>query len=437
VTEYTRVTIQGEGRKADLVLPDDETVAAMLPDVLVLLDEGEARSARPVALVTRVGEQLDSSLTLAEQSVEHGALLRIVRVDEAPPPPEVADVTDVVADAVDSRADAWRPVWGVVAASVLTAVLGAYAALVAVSSLDVQLVTLLAVCAGVAVVASVLCRRHLTGPAVVLTAGAVGGAAVAALLVSADQADGTLGTSAIVWFGLTSLLVGLVGAAGARDVGLGLGGVVGTVLVGALAAMHALGWERLHSAAVVAVVGTLLLGLLPGIAMTVSGLSGLDDRVVEGNRIPRAAARRAVDATHRALTWATVATAVVVGSCAWVLAGAPDTATRVLTACLAVVLLLRTRVLPLAPQRLVLMLAGLVPLVALLVDLGSTEPEQAVGVALGVAVLVAALVGSHPSEYLKARLRGLANIVELIAVLALVPLVLARLGVFADLVGTF
>ena len=104
---------------------------------------------------------------------------------------------------------------------------------------------------------------------------------------------------------------------------------------------------------------------------------------------------------------------------------------------LAVVLLLRTRVLPLAPQRLVLMLAGLVPLVALLVDLGSTEPEQAVGVALGVAVLVAALVGSHPSEYLKARLRGLANIVELIAVLALVPLVLARLGVFADLVGTF
>ena len=436
MTEYTRVTIQGEGRKADLVLPDDEPVAAMLPDVLVLLDEGEARSARPVALVTRVGEQLDSSLTLAEQGVEHGALLRVVRVDEAPPPPEVADVTDVVADAVETRADRWRPVWGVVATTVLAAVLGAYSATVAVG-LDLTLGGLLGVAAGLALVATLLGRRRLAGPAVVVTASAVGAAAVAALLVSAQHADGRLGTAAIVWFGLTSLLVGLVGAAGFRDVGLGLGGAVGTVLVGALAGMHALGWERLHSAAVVAVAGTLLLGLLPGVAMTVSGLSGLDDRVVEGRRIPRAAARRAVDSTHRALTWAAVATAVVVGSCAWVLAGATDVSSRVLAAALAGVLLLRTRVLPLAPQRVVLLLAGLTPLVALLTALGRDEPEQALGVALGVVLVLAVLVGSSPSEYVRARLRGLANVVELVAVLALVPLVLARVGVFSDLVGTF
>ena len=87
MTDYTRVTIQGEGRKADLVLPDDEPIAAVLPDVLSLLDESTERSARPVVLMTTVGEQLSPSLTLAEQDVEHGSILRLVRVDEAPPPP--------------------------------------------------------------------------------------------------------------------------------------------------------------------------------------------------------------------------------------------------------------------------------------------------------------------------------------------------------------
>lgn len=116
MTTYTRVTIQGEGRKADLVLPDDEPVAAVLPEVLSLLDESTDRSSRPLVLMTTVGEQLSPALTLAEQDVEHGTILRLVRVDEAPPPPEVADVTDLAGDAVESRPDSWRPVWGVVAA---------------------------------------------------------------------------------------------------------------------------------------------------------------------------------------------------------------------------------------------------------------------------------------------------------------------------------
>ena len=90
MTRYTRVTVQGEGRKADLVLPDDEPIAAMLPDVLALLDETGVQSARPVVLVTTVGDQLDLSLTLAEQVVEQGTILRIVRLEEAPPPPEQA-----------------------------------------------------------------------------------------------------------------------------------------------------------------------------------------------------------------------------------------------------------------------------------------------------------------------------------------------------------
>ncbi|WP_420114312.1 EsaB/YukD family protein, partial [Pseudactinotalea sp.] len=124
MTDYTRVTIQGEGRKADLVLPDDEPIAAVLPEVLSLLDETTERSSRPVVLMTTVGEQLSPALTLAEQEVEHGTILRLVRVDEAPPPPEVADVTDLMGAAVETRSDAWRPAWGVGAAAAIAAIIG-------------------------------------------------------------------------------------------------------------------------------------------------------------------------------------------------------------------------------------------------------------------------------------------------------------------------
>lgn len=433
MTEYTRVTVQGEGRKADLVLPDDEPVAAMLPDVLSLLDDGEARSARPVALVTTVGDQLDPSLTLAEQAVAHGTILRVVRVDQAPPPPEVADVTDVAADAVQSRSDAWRPVWGVVAGAVLAGVLGFLAAGLAVRDLDVPAATLLGACAALAVVATLLARRGRTEPAVVAVAAAVGATVVAAR----ELTSGAPGETALVALGLVGLLVAVVAGAGSRDAGLALGGITAAALVGAVAGMDALDAEPTHTAAVVAVLGCLLVGLLPGIAMSVSGLNGLDDRVVEGRRVSRAEAHRAVGTTHRALTWSTVAAAVVTGACAWVLAGGEDPWSRLLAVAVAGVLLLRTRVFPLAPQRLALLAAGATPLVALLAELGRTDPARALAVAAVVLVALALLVGARPREHVVARARRLGNVVELVAVVALVPLVLAHLGVFADLVETF
>ena len=42
MTDYTRLTIRGTANAADLVLPSDEPLAAMLPDVLSLLDEPAA-----------------------------------------------------------------------------------------------------------------------------------------------------------------------------------------------------------------------------------------------------------------------------------------------------------------------------------------------------------------------------------------------------------
>ena len=435
MTEYTRVTIQGEGRKADLVLPDDEPIAAVLPDVLSLLDETTERSARPVVLMTTVGEQLSPSLTLAEQAVEHGTILRLVRVDEAPPPPEVADVTDLMGEAVASRGDAWRPMWGTLAAAVVA---GAAAVLGSVAGV-VDGLTELQLGAGVvlvAVVAVVLARRGRTAPAVVLTASAVGAlwTLTSFLLVRIDLEQS--GATLLVWFGLACVLLAALGTLGFRERSLGLGGAVGAVLVAGWVVMPMVGVQMMHATAWIAIAGIALLGVLPGLAMAASGLTGLDDRVVEGQRVARPAVERAVDATHRSLTAATIAAVVPVTAAAWLLARSGEVPGEALAGAVGVILLMRTQVLPLAPQRLALIAGSATAFMALAVSRLMT-PQAVALVAAALVVTLAAITGARLSENTRARLRRFAGIVEMIAVIALLPLVLWSIGVFDDLILTF
>src|SRR5690606_41379016 len=120
------------------------------------------------------------------------------------------------------------------------------------------------------------------------------------------------------------------------------GGAVGAVLVVAWVAMHLMHMQTLHVAAWVAIAGVALLGVLPGIAMTASGLTGLDDRVVEGQRVARESVERAVDRTHRSLTWATVAVVVPVTDAAWLLGRSGEPAGLARAAAVAVGLHMRT-----------------------------------------------------------------------------------------------
>ncbi|MFC7403987.1 type VII secretion integral membrane protein EccD [Georgenia alba] len=437
MTDYTRVTIQGESLKADLVLPDDEPVAALLPDVLGLVGDAQQRSARPVVLVTTVGEQLDGSLTLAEQGVDHGSILRIVRIDEAPPPPEVADVTEIVADAGAVRSDAWRPVWGIVAAAAAAVLLG-FLATTWWSVLSVPAPSVLALAAAAVVLMGVVTARRLSaGPAVVIAALAVGACFVLASDVAARLAGGLPAATALVAFALVCLVAGVVSVAGFRDPSLGVGGATGVVLVAAWVGFGHAGLTVSHAAALLASVGTLAIGLLPGIAMTLSGLSGLDDRVFDREPVDRHDAARTVVDMFRALTWAVVAAALPVGAALWIVALDDNVWGQWLTVALSLILLLRARVMPLVPQRLALLAAGGTGLVILLVQISTDQTGWALTIAVGVVLALAVAVGSRPSEHSKARLRRWGNILELLSVVAVVPLLLAMLGVFADLVEAF
>jgi hypothetical protein len=421
VTTYTRLTLIGPDRRADLVVPDTEPVAAVLPDILSLLEQ----PAGPVALVTRTGEQLDTDRSLTEQEVVDGTPLWVTALDQAPPPAQVADITDLTAHAHDTRPDAWNRQWAMTAATPVMAVLAFLA------SRELAQAATVSVLVGLVILACVLGRTRKASLAV-LAAGAGAGLAVTTALTLPSDDPGWL--IALAAFGLIAAVAALVGVIGFSDRALGVGGTVGTLVVLTLFAIIEAGASLSNAAATVAVLSVIALGIAPGVAMTASGLTGLDDRLVTGQDAARTEARITVDAAYRSLTWLTITTVVVAATCGAVTAGATAWG-RPLAIAVAVVLVLRMRVLPLVPGRVALAFGALGIAVALVA--GLPTPGAATTATLCLIGLVVAAVVARPSPVVVARLNRLADFAETVAMVVLVPLLLALWGVFGDLAGAF
>ncbi|MFD8878287.1 EsaB/YukD family protein, partial [Streptomyces sp. NPDC059607] len=119
-SELSRVTLVGERRRADIVLPSDTPIGQLLPDILQLLDDRAASRPLTRQLITSDGSALPQESTLASAGISDGAVLRLVRIHAAPPAPVVHDVTDQVADTLDLQAWRWRPAARRVAAGAST-----------------------------------------------------------------------------------------------------------------------------------------------------------------------------------------------------------------------------------------------------------------------------------------------------------------------------
>lgn len=108
-TALSRVTLVGERRRMDLVLPSREPVGRLLPDVIRMLDDRVAAQPMLRHLVTGDGSVLEHDTTLADAGIADGAVLRLMRVQDVPSAPVVHDVTDEAAEDLDVRAWRWRP----------------------------------------------------------------------------------------------------------------------------------------------------------------------------------------------------------------------------------------------------------------------------------------------------------------------------------------
>jgi MFS family permease len=424
MSAFTRLTVVGSTRKAELVVPDDESIGGLIPQLMDLLDEQSGSVARPLALVRSTGEQLDAALSAAEQQLADGELLRLLRADEAPPPPEVADVTDVLADSYGDRPGRWsersREVTGAVALGALSVVAGLVTPVLA---------------------AVVLGRLRRRWPAIALIAVGTGGAVPVAAVLLAQLAPERGPLSGPLFLALVSELAWVVLGLG---VGLGLrrppalaGGAVGVGSSALPLVLVAAGLEPVRAVAVTAVAVVVLCGLLPWYALTTSGLTGLDDQVLAGRPHRREGVLETVDDAYRALSWSTFALALPAAVTATVLTRGTDGWALALGGAVVVVTALRTRAFPLAAQQMPLWFAAAGAAVAVVVDRVAGGGGTAGLVLLGLAVVVTVLVAARPADHQRARLRRLGNLVEAVAVVAMVPLLLGVFGIYTDLLGAF
>ncbi|MFF2580348.1 type VII secretion integral membrane protein EccD [Streptomyces goshikiensis] len=441
--QLSRVTLVGERRRADMVLPSDIPIGQLLPDILLLLDDRAASRPLTRQLMTSGGSALPQDSTLASAGIADGAILRLVRTHSAPPAPVVHDVTDLVADDLDLRAWRWRPAARRACAGVATIAFAVTAGLLARRefALDALAGALLAV------------------TLVLLVAGALGarigqgnrGLATALLLASGGLGVLTAWTAADAhhWPGA----VRLTAVAGALVVTLvvlgyfsplGRGGLIGA---GAIAAITA-GWEGVAAVqddparlgAVMALFSVVLLGLLPRLALMASGLTALDDKRSAGTSVSRHQVGNALAATHRGLALATIATAVSAAAAGWLLtlAGKPSVWTVLLPSLVAVVLLSRARAFPLIAEVVALLGAAAVLLVRLVVLWIQHGGGGGALVVLCLAAVLSLLgLAVQPPEHVRVRLRRSADLVESIGMVGLFPLAVGVFGVYGQLLDKF
>lgn len=440
-TSLGRVTLVGERRRVDLVLPAQEPLGALLPDVLRLLGDwpGEGPLAR--RLVTADGSVLSQDDSLASARVPDGAVLRLVGERETSTVPGAHDATDVAADEPEVRDGRWgrrSRTWTAGAAGVALALVAGVAA---ASWYGAGRAALWLGVAGVLAAAGGVVGGRFVRP------GGLGQRATATALLVLGCALGVLAS----WQGASAgpvrlAAVGLTVAAALALLGvcteLGRGGLVGAATI----ALAVGAWEAglaltgvARTGVALGVVSVLVLGYLPRLALTAAGLTRLDDQRSGGAPVSRHQVATALGVTHRGLAPATVALAVSAGAAGVVAAGSGDGWSVAAAALLCPVLLSRARAYPLTVEVVALLAAGTAVGVALVLGraAGPWDPAGALAVLCAGAVLPFGVLAVRVPEHVRLRLRRLVNLVESVGVLALILVALGAFGVYAGLLDTF
>ncbi|MCE6996883.1 type VII secretion integral membrane protein EccD [Saccharothrix sp. S26] len=428
----TRVTLIGPTRRIDVVLPSDEPLGALLPEMVAMVGHRHGGDPRGFQLGLVDGTVLPPATSLRDAGVPDGAVLRVDPFTAAPPAAVVYDIPDELSDDLDRRPGRWHDAARVRTATGACVVASAFAAHVTAAQVPVWVLTAAAVVLLAAGLGAAAAGRRPAGVALLL-----GGTASLATTVPAWTSSWPHRWA--LWALGAACAVALLGVAtGHRRAGL-LGAGVSLALLGWWVALAAAGLPAHRSAALTAVVTVGLLGVLPRVAMVSSGLTKLDDRLNTDDSVPRPSAEAAVDAAHRGLATACVA-AVLSGTAAGLVLATSDGWSVALAVLLAVVLFLRLRAFPLTAEVVSMVTAALVVVGALLARLVRDQPRLwwVAAVAALVVVLLGLLVlGHRPQSHVRARARQWADRLEGLAVLGSVPVAVGVFGVYSRLLDTF
>ncbi|MFW5415989.1 EsaB/YukD family protein [Nocardiopsis sp. CNT-189] len=410
MTTWSRVTLVGERRRVDAVLPAEEPIGALMPDVLRMLGDAPDGPAAPRHLSTVGGDLLDADATLADREVPDGSVLRLVRADDPLPAPIVHEVPEAVGTALGEHPAYWS----------------------ASAARWTGTATLVALVLGI----GFLVRGGAPGTAVAVLAG------MGVLLTAGGAALGPawrepLGTALTIAGGCTGVLAVWTAAAHQDWPGwvpwAGTAAVVSVLLV-LLGLTSPLG----RGGVVGGATGAGLAALWAGCAL--SGLTVLDDRRGEGGEVPREDVRSALAGTHRGLVVAAVAVAACAVAAAYGLSSDPTPWTMVLTGLLAIILAGRSRMFPLVTEKAPLLAAAVAAVLALAWALDAAvpfAPLPSIGLLAAVLALPVVALAADPAEHTRAMLRRTASRIEAVAVVVCVPVAVGALGTYERLLATF
>ena len=429
----SRVTLAGTRRRLDLVLPSDEPIGVLLPEIVAMVGHPATGEARGYQLSTVDARVLDPATTLSAAGVPDGAVLRVDPLVEAPPAAIVHDVSDEVADDLARRPGRWGPATRTWASTAVSTAAAAFAAVLAAPALTAPAIASAGLLVALAGLAAGLLGHRVAGVAVLLS-----GTAVAMSTVALWTPHWPLRSA---WWVLAIglLLVALGSITGNRRAGV-FGGAAVLLLLVAWAGLLLAGLPADRVAAVMAVVSVGALGVLPRIAMVVSGLTRLDDLRSNDESVRRASVAAAVDAAHRGLAVTSLAVTASAAVAGVVLARAATGWTVVLAVLVAVALLLRMRAFPLAAEMLALIVGGLAVIAQLLLSWSRPDEGrwwQPAAVSILVAAVALVTLSYRPPPHLRARLRQNADRLEALAVVALVPVVVGVFDVYPRLLDSF
>jgi type VII secretion integral membrane protein EccD len=437
---YSRVTIIGRQRQMDAVLPVDEPLGRLMPDLLRMLGEPVDPSPRRRYLTTPAGQTVSLELTLGSAQIGDGAVLRLAAEGEVPPPPTVYDVAEEAVDDLERRGTTFQRKHRHRAsgAALIFALLAGAIALVRSLDADVASFILLIVAIISGLGGVVLGRAGQRTTAITLLIVTPVLLAVVGWSLGVSEGWSTPMRAGITALGLAlgPLLFAMAGLVGGGLVGGGTAMIFAVIwIVGVGAGVSA---EKLS--ALVAVVAVLLLGVLPRLALSMSGLTALDDVRARGNEIGRPDVEAALNSAHVGLALSAASIALWSAAAGVVLALYGSAWTVSIAALLALLLCSRSRLYPLAAEVFGLFLAAGVVIAALVQDL-SQQPVGGTLVAVGLLVVVA-MVGAFglswtPQDHVQVRLGQVLDQIQVLAVVALVPLVLGAFGVFSDLLDVF
>ncbi|WP_313816166.1 type VII secretion integral membrane protein EccD [Citricoccus sp.] len=446
---YTRVSLVGQRRNADLLLPSDTPLGTLMPQILDVLDDRPDDSLGAKLLVRPDGGELPAGQTLGETGVLDGERLRLVSRTEAPPSPIVYDLNDTVSDHTEAVPGRWSPVYRFIICGFLAAV-GSWLAITGLleSFAPEQQHWITLGLAAAAFVAATAVSAPGRQQAVAATLAGAGALFAITGLVGLDLPEPW---SFITLAGLAAVVQGVLGFIVNRPLSMFISAAVTGVLVAVWAVAPAISdWAigdrsadpLVGAAAIAGIVTLLVLGMLPKIALGVSGLAGMDDQHANGAAVLRRDVTTAIDSAHGGLVSSAIVCAGSAALSLWLVGG--DTLaypfSLPLLTCLVLGLGLRARAFPLAAERIPLYLAtglGTLALIRMAAGFLPTYENAFLAALLVVALVIGAGLSVDLPEHSQARMRKTGDTIEAIALLAPIPLLIGYYGIYATLLETF